>query len=115
GSSLHASTLTKIRARVARVAHSSRAVAKLSRHLDHGSTEAYAAKESLCGLVPLGRREHDLGRTSSVKLRKRCLEQHSANAVAAMRGIDDDVVQHACRPAQRHVVAPLDTRVGVSE
>jgi hypothetical protein len=43
------------------------------------------------------------------------IEQQPTDAVPAMGGIDDDVVHPASRPTQRHVVAPLDARVGVAE
>jgi hypothetical protein len=32
-----------------------------------------------------------------------------------MGGIDDDVVQHARRSAQRHIIVSLDTRVGIAK
>jgi len=92
-----------------------RAFVKLPRHLDHGSTEAKPAEEALGGVVPLRRREYDPGRASSLKCRECGVEKHSADAAPALRRINDDVIQHARRPSQRHVVAPLDTRIRVPE
>lgn len=43
------------------------------------------------------------------------LEQHPPNPLAAMRRIDDDVVQHAGRTAKRHPVVSFDASVGVAE
>ena len=94
---------------------SSRVAFQLVRHLDHCPPEPRAREQALRGLIPLCRREHDPGCAAGLERRQRGVEQHPADALPAMGGIDHDVMQHACRPAQRHVIIPLDSRVRIAD
>jgi hypothetical protein len=69
----------------------------------------------LCGLVLLRCGEHDARCAARFQRRQGRVEQHPADAMLPMRGIDHDVVHHARRSAQRHVVEVLDAGVAVAE
>src|SRR5215203_806797 len=86
----------------------------LPSHLDHRSPEPRASEKALRGLVPIRGREHDPGRAFRLEGLQCRVEQPLADALPAMGGIDHDVMQHAGRPAQRHVIVPLDSRVRIA-
>src|SRR5688572_24849491 len=93
----------------------SSSILRITRHLEHRPPEARASEKALRGLVTLCRPEHDLWPPSGLERRQRRIEQRLTDAVPAMGWIDDDVVQDTGRSAQRHVVAPLDTCIAVSD
>ena len=68
----------------------------------------------LCSLVLVGCREYGTGSPSGFERVKGRVEQHSTNAVLPMAWIAHDVVHDTRRSSQRHVVVPLDARVGVT-
>jgi hypothetical protein len=100
--------------RTARTGQSGCWVVQLIGHLDHRPAEPYACEEPLRGLVLLGGRQHHAWYAARPEKPERGVEEQPADALAAMLRVDDDVVQDARRPAQRHVVVPLDGGVGVA-
>src|SRR5215207_8756133 len=99
----------------ARTGQSGRRVVKLARHLDHRPAEPRAREEPLRRLVPLGGRQHHARHAARPEERERGVEEQPSDAPAAILRVDDDVVQDARRPAQRHVVVPLDRGVRVAD
>src|SRR5689334_6445719 len=69
----------------------------------------------LGGIVALRGREHDPWRASFFERRQSSRQQLPPDALAAIGGIDDDVVKRAGRTTQRHVVYALHSCVGVAD
>src|SRR5207237_10869727 len=86
---------------------------ELFSHLDHRPPETSAIKQALCCRVFLCCREYHAWRTTRFERFKCRFDQHATDALAAMCGIDHDVVQHSGWTTQRHVVISLHARVGV--
>src|SRR6185312_14402043 len=64
--------------------------------------------------ILLRRRQYYAWRAFGFECSERRVEERSAYALPAMLGIDDDVIKHTRRSAQRHVVVPLDAGVGIT-
>jgi hypothetical protein len=91
------------------------ALSELQRQLEHRPSKAYAGEKLLRRFVSFSRRQHDLRQTSRLHILERSLEQSPAHTVPPTLGIDDDVVQHAGGPAQRHIVVRLHRNIGVTD
>jgi hypothetical protein len=94
---------------------SGRRVVQLARHLNHRPAEPQAREEPLRRLVPLGGPQHHAGHAARPEELQRGVEEQPANTSATMLRVNDDVVQDARRPTERHVVVPLDGGVCVAD
>ena len=95
--------------------HSGLVAVQLARHLDHRTPKPRASEQPLSGFVPLRRRHDDPRRAARLERRHYGFKQQPTDAVPAMVGVDHDVVEDPRRPAQRHVIGPLDAGVAVTE
>src|SRR5215207_377022 len=94
---------------------SGRGVVRLARHLNHRPAEPRAREEPLRRLVPLGGEEHHARHAARPQERQRGFEEEASDAPAAMLRVNNHVMQNSRRPAQRHVVVPLDGGVRVAD
>src|SRR5438105_6766153 len=89
-------------------------IVEFASHLDHRPPKSGVLEQALRDCVPLCGREYDAWRTAGLERFDRCIEQHSTDALPAMRGIDNDVVQRSRRSTQRHVIGSFYAGVGVA-
>ena len=99
--------------RLAREAHD--VLSELQRHLEHRPPKAHAGKKLLRRPISFGRQKYELRQPSRLHILERSLEQSPTHAVPPTLGIDDEVVQHAGGPAQRHIVVRLHRKIGVTD
>src|SRR5262249_56065750 len=62
-----------------------------------------------------GRREEEGGGAGGLEGGQCGFEKQPTDAVPAMGRVDHNVVEDPRRPAQRHVLGPLDAGIGVAE
>ena len=81
-------------------------LAQLARHFDHGPPELGAGEHGLSDMIPFrGEEDHARG-AEPPQIRERRIHQPGAHALSAVIRIDHKVVEHARRPAQRHMSFP---------